>query len=164
MIKVARLPYGSPLYKSPSALCATWFGSGLISPASGTWGTLAAMPLAVFFARHGIDMLCLWAVIFFCIGLWAAGEYEYFSGEHDSKHVVIDEVAGIFIAAIPLAIWFSWDMALMVFLLFRLFDACKIGIVGWFDKNVSGALGVMLDDVAAGFLTACVILAGMLWI
>lgn len=162
MIKITPLPYPCRLNESPSALMATWFGSGLITPASGTWGTLAAMPLALFFAQYGVDMLCLWAVIFFCIGLWAAEEYEHFSGEHDSKHVVIDEVAGVFIASIPLAIWNSWDIAIAVFILFRVFDAVKTGIVGWFDRHIDGALGVMLDDVAAGFLSAIVIMVVML--
>ena len=78
--------------------------------------------------------------------------------------VVIDEVVGMLIAATPLLFMFDWFMILLCFALFRVLDACKVGLVGWCDKNVSGAFGVMIDDVVAGLLTAIMILGGMLWI
>lgn len=165
MFHIAKLPYPCPLYQSPSALIATWFGSGLIKPASGTWGTLAAMPLVCLIAPCGIAALCFAAFVTLIIGTWAAHDYETISGEHDSGRIVIDEVAGVLIAAIPYALYPSWEMAVIVFALFRLFDAWKVGIVGWFDRHINGAVGVMLDDIAAGFMAAIVILIGMLiWI
>lgn len=165
MFKIAQLPYPCRLYHSPSAMIATWFGSGLIKPASGTWGTLAAMPVVLYLAPSGVLILCLWAVIITAIGTWAAHEFEEISQEHDSGRIVIDEVAGVLIAAIPYTIYPSWEMAVAVFALFRLFDAWKIGIVGWFDRHINGAVGVMLDDIAAGFMTAIVLLIWMLlWI
>ena len=33
--------------KDYQILIATWFGSGLLKPASGTWGTLCALPFGV---------------------------------------------------------------------------------------------------------------------
>jgi len=165
MFKIAKLPYPCRLYHSPSAMIATWFGSGLIIPASGTWGTLAAMPVVSYLAPLGVSNLCLWAILFTVIGTWAAHKYEKISQEHDSSHIVIDEVAGVLFAAIPYAIYPSWEMAVAVFVLFRLFDAWKIGIVGWIDRHISGAVGVMLDDLAAGFMTAIILLIGKLvWV
>jgi phosphatidylglycerophosphatase A len=51
----------------------------------------------------------------------------------------------------------------LCFLIFRVFDAVKTGPVGWLDKNIHGAFGVMIDDIAAGLLTAIVIIGGLLW-
>jgi phosphatidylglycerophosphatase A len=39
------------------------------------------------------------------------------------------------------------------FLLFRLFDIWKPYPVSYVDKNVKGAIGIMLDDIFAGIYT-----------
>jgi phosphatidylglycerophosphatase A len=39
----------------------------------------------------------------------------------------------------------------------------KIGPVGWLDRNIHGALGVMLDDIAAGLMAAIAVLGLLLW-
>ena len=146
-------------------LIATWFGSGYLKPASGTWGTLASLPIILpivwFYGSFGI---VIGSLILFCIGLWAANIFEIETGEHDSSRIVVDEVVGMLIAATPLLFIFEWFMVLICFALFRVFDAWKVGLVGWCDKNVSGAFGVMIDDVVAGLLTAIVILGIMVWI
>ena len=104
-----------------ACLIATWFGSGNIKPASGTWGTLASLPLVV-----AIVVLCgslgviLASLTLFCIGLWAANIYEIKTGEHDSSRIVVDECVGMLIAATPLLISFEWFMVLICFALFRL--------------------------------------------
>jgi phosphatidylglycerophosphatase A len=146
-------------------MIATWFGSGLLKPASGTWGTLASLPFVVPIVYiYGSLGIILGSFGLFCIGLWAAHIYEIETGEHDSSRIVIDEVVGMLIAATPLLIHFDWVMVLICFVLFRLLDAWKVGLVGWCDKNVTGAFGVMIDDVVAGLLTAIVILGVMQWI
>ena len=65
---------------------ATWFGSGYLKPASGTWGTVAALPLVipVVFVFGSLGVI-LGSLVLFCIGLWAAHIYEIESGEHDSS-------------------------------------------------------------------------------
>lgn len=144
---------------------ATWFGAGFIRPASGTWGTVASLPLVLFTVMYaGHFGIIIGSMILFCVGLWAADAYEKETGEHDSSRIVIDEACGMMIAAIPLLYDFTVIMILFCFALFRFFDAWKAGIVGWLDKNVSGAFGVMIDDVAAGFLTAIVMAVYLLCI
>lgn len=147
-------------------IIATWFYSGYLKPASGTWGTMAALPLcmliAIFFGIYG---LLLVSTLLFVVGLWASDRYERETGHHDSSHVVIDEAAGMMLASLPVAIiGFNWWLVALCFLGFRLFDAIKLGPVGWLDKNIDGPLGVMIDDIAAGLLAAIAILGLLTWI
>ena len=146
-------------------LLATWFYSGFIRPASGTWGTLAALPLCLTLVyQWGHYGVIFGVMTLFIIGLWAASKYEIETGEHDSSRIVIDEVAGMMIACFPLLYHFDLYTTAGCFVAFRLFDAVKIGPVGWLDRNIHGALGVMLDDIAAGFMATIVVLGGLLWI
>ena len=146
-------------------LCATWLGSGYLKPASGTWGTLAAFPLALICTLYGsLGTIALVSVLLFILGLWSAHIYEMVTERHDCKHVVIDEACGIMIAATPILIDPSYWVIIGSFVLFRLFDALKIGLVGWCDKNIHGSFGVMIDDVVAGFLTAITLMGVLLWI
>ncbi len=148
----------------PYTLIATWFGSGFIRPASGTWGTLASLPLClamVYFLGHlGVILM---SMILFLVGLWVTHLHQIDTAKHDSSEVVIDEAVGMMIASIPLLYIFTWQMALACFVLFRVFDAVKIGPVGWLDKNINGALGVMSDDVAAGLMATICMLGYLVW-
>lgn len=146
-------------------ILATWFYSGYLKPASGTWGTLAALPFCFFTAIYaGACGLIAGAILLFLIGLWAAHRYEQETGEHDSSRIVIDEAAGMMLASLPLVYYAQyWWMPAICFLAFRLFDAVKIGPVGWIDHNINGAFGVMLDDIAASLMATIAIMGGMLW-
>jgi phosphatidylglycerophosphatase A len=42
------------------------------------------------------------------------------------------------------------------FALFRLFDIVKPWPIRWFDRNIHGGLGIMLDDIVAGILACAV--------
>ncbi len=145
-------------------LIATFFYSGLIRPAPGTWGSAAAIPLA--WAVHwalGFPGFVAVTVAVFALGWWATARYTHGSGIHDPSEVVIDEVAGMFIALMPLSagLWymdfpthvFPYPGWIAGFLLFRLFDIWKPWIIGWADRR-GDALGVMLDDIFAGVFAA----------
>ncbi len=135
--------------KDPAILLATWFGSGLIRPAPGTFGSLAAIPVGwLIYFLFGFYGFLAAIVIVFVVGVYAAQKFDEKSGAHDSSSIVIDEVAGMWIAAIPAAlnIW-VWATA---FILFRLFDIWKPWPVWWADEDLKGGLGVMTDDVLAG--------------
>jgi phosphatidylglycerophosphatase A len=144
-------------------LIATFCGVGLLRPAPGTWGSLAALPVAYALTLLGGGWLLLAGVaLAFALGLWATGAEIAASGDSDPSHVVIDEVAGQWIALLPVAfgaawagvpperLWPGWVAA---FLLFRLFDIWKPGPVGRADAR-GDRLGVMLDDVIAGAMAA----------
>ncbi len=138
---------------------ATWFYSGHLKPASGTWGTFAALPLCLLSVFYlGFWGHIAFTITLFIIGLWATNVYTNATQKHDPSEVVIDEVAGMMIASLPLFYSFDWPMIFMCFILFRIFDAVKIGPVGWLDKNINGAWGVMIDDIAAGLMASICVL------
>lgn len=131
-------------------LIATWFGAGRLKPASGTIGSLAAIPVGYAISYFtGFIGLALAAALLLWVGTIAADFYGRKSGQKDDQAIVVDEVVGMWIAAIPAesdpALWIS------AFLLFRLFDIYKPWPASFFDKRAGGGLDVMMDDVVAGF-------------
>ncbi len=144
-------------FKHPATWVATWFGSGLMQPAPGTWGSIGALPFGIallFFG--GVPALLLGLAVVCAIGLWACREVERMTGDEDAPYIVIDEVAGIFIALIPAGL--SPLSILAAFALFRFFDIVKPWPVSWLDRELPGAWGVMLDDVMAGIYAALVLI------
>jgi phosphatidylglycerophosphatase A len=127
---------------------ATWFGVGLLPGMPGTWGSLAALPLAwAIRAMWGALGLTAALVLVFAVGCWAAAAVAKASAVQDPSAVVIDEVVGQWLVLIatpvdPLASVFA-------FLLFRLFDIWKPWPVRWVDRRIKGGFGIMLDDIAA---------------
>ncbi len=88
-------------------------------------------------------------------------------GGQDPSEIVIDELVGMLLALWPLSagltitgaaahVW-PWPGWVLGFLLFRFFDIVKPPPVRWADR-LPGALGVMLDDLVAGGLTALIAL------
>ena len=124
---------------------------GRIRPAPGTWGSLAALLPAAGMAMAGDWLLEIGVVVACIIGVKAADIYEAHSGKKDASEVVIDELAGQWIAL--LVIPFDWRWWLTAFLLFRLFDIAKPGPVKMAER-LPGGIGVMADDVVAGVLVA----------
>jgi phosphatidylglycerophosphatase A len=137
-----------PLLRS-DALIATWFGVGLIPGAPGTWGSLAALPCAAGLQLLGGPWLLAGATgLVSLAGLWASGRYAAALATGDPGVVVVDEVAGQWLALLPLPLDLWWFAA--AFVLFRLFDIAKPWPIGWLDRRLSGGLGIMADDLAAG--------------
>jgi phosphatidylglycerophosphatase A len=136
---------------------ATLFGVGLLRPAPGTWGSAVAVILGLGIDRlAGFPGLLLATGAVLLAGL-AACKAVCGPGE-DPSEVVIDEVAGMWIALLfpSLAFWWMGHAGWMpypgwvaAFLLFRLFDIWKPWLVGRADAR-GDAMGVMLDDVWAG--------------
>lgn len=144
-------------------LIATVLGVGHLRPASGTWGSAAALPLGwVLATLGGAPLLAMGTVAAYLGGIWATGVVTRDMVEKDPSIVVIDEVVGQWIALLPvvigaahagaplLALWPGWVAA---FLLFRLFDIWKPWPVRVFDRMKSPT-GVMTDDVVAGIYAA----------
>lgn len=141
----------------PRALLLTWGGSGCLRPASGTWGTLAALPFVVPIHIYiGPIGLIFAALLLYIISIPCIRWFERQTGTHDSSRIVVDEVIGIMVA-LTLAAPHLIDYV-AAFFLFRMFDAIKPGPVGWIDEKIEGAHGVLLDDVIAGALTALCLL------
>lgn len=137
---------------------ATWFGSGEIRPASGTWGSLAALPFAFGLAWLGGPMLLLAASAAITgIGIYVSKRYSEATNSHDSGRIVIDEVAGQWLALVVAPLNPAAYAA--GFVLFRLFDIVKPWPASWIDKRLGGGSGIVLDDVVAGLYAAIVLTA-----
>ncbi len=149
-----------PSLKNPAVLLATWFGYGYLKPAPGTWGSLAALPFgAALYFGGGMPALVIGTMLIIIIGYWAAERYDRISGSHDSKEIVIDEVAGQWIALLPVCFFTGLNVKYIIlsFILFRFFDITKPWPISRLDKKVSGPLGVMIDDIVAGvFAAVCI--------
>ena len=143
-------------------------------PAPGTWGSVAGIILA-FILLNTIDLFtfCLILVFTTLVGFWATKHYiQHNSEKSDPSEVVIDEVIGQWIAVLPIGftltvnefsskeLWLVW---LWAFVSFRFFDIIKLGLVGWAD-DLGGALGVLLDDILAGFAAGLTVIVLILLI
>ncbi len=137
-------------------------GSGLLPKAPGTWGSLVGLFLGVAILSYfPVETLFLLTVLVTLFGVRETNRYEARTGMHDDKRIVIDEIAGIW-----LALCFSGAAiaaAALSFLFFRLYDIWKPSIIGKIDREAPGGWGVMGDDlvagVAAGLSSALVIVA-----
>lgn len=129
-------------------IAASWFGTGFSPFASGTVGTLAAIPLYLIMARLSLPLYLLTAAAFTVFACWVSDRAEIEFGEKDSGKIVIDEVVGYLVTmtAVP----FSWPGVVAGFLLFRFFDITKIPPARYFDRKMKNGCGVVLDDVVAG--------------
>ena len=136
-------------------LFAAWWGTGYSPVASGTVGTLAAIPLYLVLARLPFPLYILTLVTFFFFSCWVAGAAETIFNEKDSGKIVIDEVVGYLVTMTGVP--FSWRGVILGFFLFRFFDIVKVPPANIIDRRLKNGWGVVLDDVVAG-LYACVVL------
>jgi phosphatidylglycerophosphatase A len=91
------------------------------------------------------------------LGVWAADEAERVLGGKDPGAIVVDEVAGMTLAA--LLVPPTPSALLVAFVLFRLFDVLK-PFPANDSQRLRGGLGVMVDDLIAGlYALALVVLA-----
>jgi len=93
-----------------------------------------------------------------CAGIWAATRTEQLSGRKDPGKVVVDEVAGQFIALFPLTLFTRWSTVAIIvsFILFRFFDIVKPYPANRLQELEGGA-GVMFDDLVAGVYGAVIV-------
>jgi phosphatidylglycerophosphatase A len=127
--------------RDPGRLIAFGLGSGLIRPASGTWGTLLAwaiLAIGVFLA------------VAFLYGCWACHRVGRELQQPDHVGMVWDEMVAFW-----LVLWLTpagWLPQALAFVLFRTFDIVKPPPIKFFDAHIKGGFGVMWDDiVAAGY-------------
>jgi phosphatidylglycerophosphatase A len=147
---------------------ATFFGVGFGKPGPGTWGSIAAILLWAAYAGllhptpHAL-LAALFAgiVVSIALGVPAATIAARESGRHDPGFVVIDEVAGQWIALLFSP--FDWRHGLIALVLFRLFDITKPYPARQLESLPRG-WGIVFDDVAAGLYALCVASLLRIWI
>lgn len=136
---------------NPVHFLALGFGSGLIKPAPGTWGTLAAIPLyLLIMSLVSASSYAYFAIIMisFIVGIYLCGKTATDAGVHDHGSIVWDEIVGFFITMLLLPV--TWQNIVLGFALFRFFDILKPWPIKLLDKHVHGGFGIMIDDVLAG--------------
>jgi len=130
----------------------TFFYSGLSPFAPGTVGSLAAALVGILILQYfSVDTLLLLTVLISIVAIKQINLYEKETGTHDDKSIVIDEVAGLWLA-FAFVDASNWFQLALCFVYFRIFDIWKPSIIGRVDREVEGGLGVMGDDIIAGFI------------
>lgn len=137
--------------KNPWHFLATGFGSGLSPIIPGTMGTVAAIPLYLLMAQLPFTVYLLITVVAALIGITICQKTSDDMGVHDHGSIVWDEFVGFWIT-MAIAPVVSWQWVLAGFVLFRFFDMVKPWPISWLDKHVHGGLGIMIDDILAGFM------------
>jgi len=126
------------------------FGSGKAAKAPGTFGTLAAViPVILFSEMPYISKAAVFFVML-VLGTAAAEYHGTYTGVKDASEVVIDEITAFYM------IYLFFPVTLMSlaagFILFRIFDIWKPYPIKKFE-SLHGGVGVMADDLIAGFYT-----------
>lgn len=128
------------------------------------------MAIGLGLVLHGIGgfpLLALATIVATAAGFWACGRELADRPGDDPSEIVIDEVAGQWLALLfpSFGFWWigldSWNFPypgwLAAFALFRLFDIWKPWVIGRADAREDAA-GVMLDDLWAGlFAGVCTV-------
>lgn len=144
--------------KAPvSMFFATCGGIGHIPGGPGTYAAIVALP-SIWWLSHTISP---WMHVLVALGASVLGVYWCeMAGraleEEDSRKIVFDEWAGVWLTLAPFAALSIVEL-LVGLVAFRIFDMKKPWPVSWADKNVKGGLGVMLDDVLAAVMAALVV-------
>jgi len=157
----------------PLRLIALGFGSGLAPKAPGTFGTLMGWASWLLIEHLFAPPPMAWAAIIgvgFLVGWWACTHTARAMAVSDPSAVVWDEIIAFWIIlAVTLPVGALGQ--LILFGLFRVFDAVKRGPVGWADaqfKPRPGALpswpqgfGIIFDDLVAAVCVLVVWFAGL---
>ena len=135
------------------------FYIGYIKFASGTWGSLVAILILYPFIKFAVlsfeASVIIFIILFFISNLFI-NYFSNFTNSNDSKHIVIDELLGIFIILIFYDFIFIYNdfiTLILIFFIFRLFDIIKIFPANYIDTNLKNGYGVMMDDIVAGIYT-----------
>ena len=142
-----------PNLKNPIHFIATMGGIGKLPFAPGTWGSLIALVLFVILS-HYINMIYL-GLLVIILSIWICEKASVNLVDKDHKSIVIDELAGMWLALMP-ALYLSsqssrTSYAVCAFIIFRFFDIYKPFPISYFDRNFKNGFGIVLDDLITGF-------------
>ena len=145
-----------PNLKKPYDFIASLGGIGLIPFAPGTFGSIFAWLVFVIMS-HFVNMLIYTIAIVF-IAIWVCEKASVNLIQKDHKSIVIDELAGMWVALVPV-IYFASNQferiiyACLALLFFRVFDILKPFPISYFDKKFKNGFGIVLDDLIAGIFS-----------
>ena len=145
-----------PNLKKPYDFIASLGGIGLIPFAPGTFGSIFCLPVFVIMS-HFVNMLIYTIGIVF-IAIWVCEKASVTLIQKDHKSIVIDELAGMWVALVPV-IYFASNQferiiyACLALVFFRVFDILKPFPISYFDKKYKNGFGIVLDDIIAGIFS-----------
>ena len=149
------------IFSNPVHIFSAGFGAGLSPVAPGTVGTLLAIPVYLILASFGTGIYVSCVVLLFLAGCYTCKQTAQALGEHDHPMIVIDEIVGYLLTMLFVPVTWYWVLA--GFLLFRVFDILKPWPVSLADRQITGGLGIMVDDLLAAVYSA-LCLHGLIWI
>jgi len=130
-------------------------------PASGTVAVaLVGVPIYYLTCRWPVLLYVVAVVVYSLLAVWVHDVGDRLLGEKDSRKLVLDELAGFFIAVAGLGV-FTWPLAILAVLVERGFDILKVPPANWVERRWPGGWGVVGDDVVAGLYT-CAIMHGVI--
>lgn len=147
----AALPKPGWVFRTPARVIAFGFGSGLLRPGPGTWGTAMAWVLwLIVVSRFSDAVIGFILVLSFGFGCWCCHKVGKELRKPDFGGMVWDEIVAFW-----LVLWLvpaSFQAQLTAFILFRAFDIVKPAPIHYFDARLKNGFGVMWDDIlAAGY-------------
>ena len=146
---------------NPLYFVATLGGIGLIRYAPGTFGSIFAWFLFIYYS-HFLNMIffTIWA---FFIAIFVCEQVSKDLEQKDDKSIVIDELVGMWVALMP-AVYFADTqsertiIAILALILFRIFDILKPFPISYFDQRFKNGFGIVIDDVIAGIITLLILI------
>ncbi len=148
---------------NPWHLLATGFGSGLSPWVPGTMGSLASIPFWWLMTCLPLPLYYLLVLLGISVGIYLCHRTAKDMGVHDHGSIVWDEFIGMWITLMTIPAH-NWQWVTAGFLVFRLLDMWKPWPIRWFDRNVPGGMGIMVDDIVAGVFAAAILyIAGHHW-
>lgn len=138
-------------------MLASVFGAGYAPVASGTVGSFVTVG-AIWLLPLTPLRIAVAVVVVILVGIWAGSRVERVLGKKDPGVIVIDEVAGMLLSVILLPR--TIPVLITAFLLFRLFDIWK-PFPARESQALTGGVGVMVDDLIAGFYTLILIMGAL---
>ncbi len=142
--------------RNPCHLLATCFGSGLSSLMPGTIGSLVAIPFWLLLIQLPWQIYLLLLVFSIYLGIYLCHQTTKDIQVHDHTSIVWDEFVGMLITLTMLPAN-NWEWLITGLVIFRILDIVKPWPISWFDLNIKGGIGIMIDDIIAGLLSVCII-------
>jgi len=156
-----------PNLKNPHHFIATLGGIGLFPIAPGTVGSIFGWIIFIVLS-HYIEMIFATIFIVF-LSIYVSNVASKDLVNKDHKSIVIDELAGIWLAMIPVIYIASSQYertlyAVLTLIFFRLFDILKPYPISYVDKNFKDGFGIVLDDLIAGIFAGILATAIILFL
>lgn len=150
----------SSVWQNPWHFIAFGFGTGAIPIAPGTCGTLIAIPIYLYLCTYSYKMYFIFASLITLFSIWLCGKVSAELEVKDHQGMCLDEIVGFLVTMLGAPA--GWGWIIIGFILFRCFDIWKPWPLAWIDTHITGGLGMILDDVAAG-LYSLIIMRFFAW-